>query len=158
MFDPASITAALGSVKAILDLLKSAKDVKLATQISSEVGTLQGKLIEVQQQTLLLQKENHDLRDEVRNMKRAAEEEQSFHFEHGVYWKTSVGYAQDDEYEAIHGTKPKEVLWHGPFCPLCKDDKGKAVCLKDRGERIGTNWVWYCELHGTVYPAPPMQS
>jgi hypothetical protein len=42
MFDPASISAALGSVKAILDLLKGANDAQLAIRISSEVANVQG--------------------------------------------------------------------------------------------------------------------
>lgn len=81
MFDPASITAALGSAKAILELVKSAKDAKLAIGITSEVANVQGRLIDVQQQALALQNENQELRDEVRRMKRTIEAEASFHFE-----------------------------------------------------------------------------
>jgi hypothetical protein len=50
MFDPTSITAALGSAKVIIDLLKNANDAQLAMKISSEVANLQGRLIDVQQQ------------------------------------------------------------------------------------------------------------
>ena len=69
MFDPASISAALGSAKVILDLLKNANDAQLAIKISTEVGNVQGRLIDVQQQALALQNENQDLRDEIRQLK-----------------------------------------------------------------------------------------
>jgi hypothetical protein len=75
MFDPASMGAALGSVKAILDLLKGANDAQLAIKISGEVANLQGRLIDVQQQALALQNENQELRDQLKQRIRAAEEE-----------------------------------------------------------------------------------
>src|SRR5579863_3702710 len=123
MFDPASMTAALGSAKIILDLLKNANDAQLAMKISSEVASLQGRLIDVQQQTLALQNENHELRDQIRQMTRAKEEENSFQFMHGVYWKTRIirGVHKDEE-----GNQISEQRWEGPFCPLCKDADGKA--------------------------------
>jgi hypothetical protein len=65
MFDASSITAALGSAKTILDLLKNANDAQLAMKISSEVANLQGKLIDVQQQALALQQDNQQLRGEI---------------------------------------------------------------------------------------------
>ena len=65
MFDASSITAALGSAKTILDLLKNANDAQLAMKISSEVANLQGKLIDVQQQALALQQDNQYLRGEI---------------------------------------------------------------------------------------------
>ena len=55
MFDPASIVAALTSARNILDLAKNANDAHLAMKISSEVANVQGRLIDVQQQTLALQ-------------------------------------------------------------------------------------------------------
>jgi hypothetical protein len=58
MFDPASINAALSSVKSIFDLLKNANDAQLAMKISSEVANVQGRLIDVQQQALALQNDN----------------------------------------------------------------------------------------------------
>ena len=68
MFDPASISAALGSAKVILDLLKNANDAQLAIKISTEVANVQGRLIDVQQQALALQNENQDLRDAIRQL------------------------------------------------------------------------------------------
>jgi hypothetical protein len=70
MIDPASISAALGSAKTMLDFAKGANDAHLAMKISAEVANLQGRLIDVQQQALALQKENHDLNDEIRTLKR----------------------------------------------------------------------------------------
>jgi len=68
MFDPATISAALTSARAIVDLLKNANDAQLAMKISSEVANLQSRLIDVQQQAMSLQNENHDLRDQIRQL------------------------------------------------------------------------------------------
>ena len=68
MFDPASISAALGSAKTILDLVKGANDAQLAMRISGEIANLQGRLIDVQQQALGLQNENQELRDEIKQL------------------------------------------------------------------------------------------
>jgi hypothetical protein len=69
MIDPATISAALTSVKAILDLAKNANDAQLAMKISSEVANVQGRLIDVQQQALSIQDENQRLREENRQLK-----------------------------------------------------------------------------------------
>lgn len=69
MFDPATINAALSSAKATLDLVKNAKDAQLAMKISSEVANAQGRLIDVQQQTLSVQDENQRLRNEITQLK-----------------------------------------------------------------------------------------
>ncbi len=69
MFDPASINAAIASTRAIVDLLKGANDAHLALRISSEVATLQGKLIDVQQQAMALQNDNQALRNEINQLK-----------------------------------------------------------------------------------------
>jgi hypothetical protein len=74
MFDPASISAALSSIKVILDLAKNANDAQLAMKISSEIANLQGRLIDVQQQALELQNENHELQTLIRTLKDTAED------------------------------------------------------------------------------------
>ncbi len=95
MFDPASISAALGSAKTILDLLKNANDAQLALRISSEIANVQGKLIDVQQQALDLQQENHQLRGEI-------ERSRSYRQHHSVIWKLL-----------------REGEKDGPYCPAC---------------------------------------
>jgi hypothetical protein len=54
MFDASSIAWALTSTKAIVDLIKNANDAQLAIRINSEIASLQGTLLEVQQQALSL--------------------------------------------------------------------------------------------------------
>lgn len=154
MFDPAGIGAALGSAKVILELLKNANDAQLATKIGSEVANVQGRLIDVQQQALALQNENQELRDEIRQMKRAVEDENSFQFMHGVYWRTSTILTLEEDEE---GNRRKARYWDGPFCPLCKDVNGKVVRLKNTGQRKDVRVVWECEVHKTDYEAPTMQ-
>lgn len=127
MFDPSSIGAAITSAKAILDLLRNANDAQLALKISTEVVHLQSQLLAVQQQALALQSEDQNLRDEIRQMKRAREEENSFQFLHGVYWKTSLLAPSDEDEEDEHGHPIGRTHWEGPFCPLCRDVDGKAV-------------------------------
>jgi len=141
MFDPASITAALGSAKVILDLLRNANDAQLAVAISREVGQLQSQLLSVQQQALSLQNENQGLRDEIRQIKQAVEDENSFQFTHGVYWKTSDVLSLDQDEE---GNRIRAWYWDGPFCPLCKDVHGKAMRLKNVGPslRLEHKFIW----------------
>jgi hypothetical protein len=111
-------------------------------------------LIDVQQQALALQNENQELRDELRCLKRAIEEEKSFQFMHGVYWKTR-SVARTDRLDE-DGNPMGELLWDGPFCPLCMDAGGKAVRSKSTGQTFRSQPVWECEIHRTDYPAPNM--
>jgi hypothetical protein len=159
MFDPSTIGAALTSAKAILDLLRNANDAQFALKISTEVVHLQSQLLTVQQQALALQNENQNLRDEIRQVKRAREEENSFQFLHGVYWKTSLFAPsdEDEDEEDEHGHPIGRTHWEGPFCPLCKDVDGKAVRLKSTGQKHGSELIWECEVHNTDYEAPTMQ-
>jgi hypothetical protein len=69
MADLGSIGVALGSVKTLFDLAKSAQDVHLAMKINTEVANIQGQLIDVQQKTLALQSENQTQRDEINQLK-----------------------------------------------------------------------------------------
>jgi hypothetical protein len=104
MFDASSITAALGSAKTILDLLKNANDAQLAMKISSEVANLQGKLIDVQQQALALQQDNQQLRGEIEKFR-------SHVHHHSVGWRVRPDGTED-----------------GPFCPVCEGE-GRDMCL-----------------------------
>jgi hypothetical protein len=69
MADLASIGVALGSVKTLFDLAKSAHDTQLAMKITAEVLNIQGKLIDVQQQAIALQSENQTQREEINRLK-----------------------------------------------------------------------------------------
>lgn len=95
LLDPLGITSALSSLKAILDLAKSANDAQLAMKISSEVIEAQSKLFTTQQQALAIFAENRELHKELEKYK-------IFDFHHSVHWKTRPEEAQD-----------------GPFCPVC---------------------------------------
>jgi|SRR5271154_3455448 len=94
MFDPASFSAALSSVKTILDLLKNANDAQLALKIGSEVANVQGQLIDVQEQALAIQTDNQ-LRAEI-------EKYRSYVQHHSVVWRLRPDGKED-----------------GPFCPAC---------------------------------------
>jgi hypothetical protein len=45
--DLSSLSAALASVKTLWDLARNAQDAQLAMKISAELGTIQGKLIDL---------------------------------------------------------------------------------------------------------------
>lgn len=121
MFDPASIGAALTSAKAILELLKNANDAQLAMKISGEVATLQGRLIDVQQQVLATQTENEQLRAENQRFK-------TFRFHHNVSWR-----AQPD------GTED------GPFCPVCvAEGRDMRLMLRAHVDQTGTLLHFQC--------------
>jgi hypothetical protein len=149
MFDTATIGAALTSAKVILELAKNANDAQLAMKISSEIANLQARLIDVQQQALALQAENQDLRDDIRKMKRIIEEEESFEYLHGMYWKTRSGPPKQDFDEHGNEIVVSEILWDGPFCPICKDVNKKSVRFRDFGIVMpgGTEHVWVCPVH-----------
>jgi hypothetical protein len=102
MFDAASLSAALASLKVIVDLTKSTKDAQLAMTISSEIASIQGKLIDVQQQTLALQDENSQLKEEIRNLKDTSALRARLHFHNGAIWEQ-----EEDGGEA------------GPYCSSC---------------------------------------
>jgi len=121
MFDPASIVAALGSAKTILDLAKGANDAQLAIRISTEVANVQGKLIDVQQQALALQQENQELRAEI-------EKSRSFVQHHSVIWKLRADGTED-----------------GPFCPACLGEgREMRLILWFQADQTRDYWLTYC--------------
>jgi hypothetical protein len=120
VFDPASISAALGSAKTILDLLKNANDAQLAIKISSEIANVQGRLIDVQQQALDLQQENHHLRGEI-------EKSRSYRQHHSVIWKLREG--RED----------------GPYCPACLGEgRDMRLILRNHVDQSGDHWFTHC--------------
>jgi len=152
MFDPATMGAALASLKTIIDLMRNANDAQLTLKISSEIAQVQGKLLDVQQQALTLQVENQQLRDEIRQLKASAEDEKVFQFMHGVYWKTyDVLSLREDE----NGNRITELHWDGPFCPTCKDADKRPVRLRDLGTYEGQG-KFHCDIHHITLYAPRM--
>ena len=120
MFDPTSITAALGSAKTILDLLKNANDAQLAIKISGEVANVQGKLIDVQQQVLAIQEDNQQLRAEIETFR-------SHVHHHSVIWRVRPDGTQD-----------------GPFCPVCVGDgRDMRLILRPHVDQT-REWHLYC--------------
>jgi len=93
--DITGISAALGSLKTVYDLLKNANDAQLAMKISAEVANVQGRLLDVQQQTLAIQEDNQALRSELDKFK-------TFTHHHSVMWRICPDGTED-----------------GPFCPAC---------------------------------------
>lgn len=121
MFDAASITAALGSAKTILDLLKNANDAHLAMKISGEVANVQGQLIDVQQQALALQQENQALRGEIETLKSRVQH-------HSVVWRIRADGTED-----------------GPFCPVCVGDgRDMRLILLPHVDQTGQRLHLYC--------------
>lgn len=123
VFDPMSISAALSSTKAILDILRNANDVQLAIKINAEVVNVQGKLIDVQQQILAIQEETQQLRSELTHLK-------SYDQRHSVMWRKRPD--QDED---------------GPFCPACLGE-GREMHLIPapdmNGDANNTFWLVYC--------------
>jgi hypothetical protein len=123
MFDSASIAAALGSAKTILDLLKNANDAQLAMKISTEVANVQGQLIDVQQQTLALQSDNQQLRAEV-------EKYRSYAQHHSVIWRLHPDGKED-----------------GPFCPACQGEgREMRLILRPHIDQTGAIWHLHCPI------------
>jgi hypothetical protein len=120
MFDPATMSAALTSIKALLDLARGANDAQLAMRISTEVANLQGKLIEVQQQALELQAENQRLRAEIAS------------FNDDREFRATLVFHLDGSYRR-EGPQGEER-----YCSACLDDDGKRIRL------VGAT----CHVHG----------
>jgi hypothetical protein len=158
MFDVGTMSAAFGSLKTVVELAKNASDGQVAVKISQEIASVQSKLIDVQQQALSLQEENQRLREQLQQIKAAADKENSFLFLHGVYWSTfesvSSGRDHDGEYQE------SQLIYRGPFCPLCKDVDSKHVHLRNQGEITpgGGRHAWWCDVHKITFEAPTMQS
>jgi hypothetical protein len=95
MFDAATVGGALTSLKAILDLVKTANDAQLAARVSIEVIDAQGKLFDIQLEAQALQAENQQLRAEIEKFRSAR-------FHHPVNWRVLADGSED-----------------GPFCPVC---------------------------------------
>lgn len=121
MFDPSTISAALGSAKAILDIAKSANDLNVAVKINAEVANLQGRLIEAQQQALELQHENQRLQTEI-------DKSRNYVQHHSVVWKVRPEGSED-----------------GPFCPTCiGGDREIRLVLRDHVDQSGPNLFLHC--------------
>lgn len=157
-----NIAAGLAGLKAAADLTKAVRDAAKAgtlkpDEFAGRVGEIYDYIIDSKDALVDAKDRIQELKDEIRNLKTAADEEQCFQFMHGVYWKTSdVLTVQEDE----HGKRIKAVHWDGPFCPLCKDDRQKAVRLKlqEGGFQNSTDRLWECEIHKTDYRAPNRQA
>lgn len=119
--DITGISAALGSLKVIFDLLKNANDVQLAMKISAEVANIQGQLIDVQQQTLAIQQDNQALRDQLDKFK-------TFAHHHPVMWRARPDGTED-----------------GPFCPPCNAEHlDMRLTPVPNGDQSRDYWLVWC--------------
>ena len=119
--DVPGITAALGSAKAILDILKNANDAQLAMKITAEVANVQGQLIDVQQQTLAIQQENQGLRSELDKLR-------TFIHHHSVIWRVRADGTED-----------------GPFCPPCNaEGLDMRLMLVPIVDQTRDYWLLHC--------------
>ncbi len=137
MFDMASISSALVSAKAILELAKNANDAQLATKISAEVANVQGQLIDVQQQALGIQAENQQLREQLEKL-------QSYVHHHSVTWR-----------------RRSDATEEGPYCPACFGE-GKTMPLilvpnYDQNRNFWSVWCPKGHIDPRVKPQGPWQ-
>jgi hypothetical protein len=159
------LMSGLAGLRAAVELTRALRDAAKAgtlkqDEFAGRVGEIYDYITDSKDALVDAKDQIQDLKDEIRKLKAAADEEESFQFLHGVYWKPLSVRVHDEEFEAIHGAEKYEVRWDGPFCPLCKDDNGKAVRLQDRGgyrEQGGGDRSFWCEIHGILYRAPTMR-
>ncbi|QIR75903.1 hypothetical protein FA592_06520 [Sulfurospirillum diekertiae] len=125
MFDIATISTALGSVKTAIDITKLLKessgtlqkaevDLKLAELISS-LADLKMKMADIKD--ALIESEN-----EKKELKAKLELQAKLQFEMPYYWSIEEDGKKD-----------------GPFCQLCYDKEKKLIRLQD-----GNNGEWSC--------------
>jgi hypothetical protein len=121
MFDPATMGAALASLKTIVDLMRNANDAQLSLKISGEVAQVQGRLLDVQQQALTLHFENERLRAENEKLRSRV-------FHHSVNWRILLDGTED-----------------GPFCPICASEGRDMRLAMSRGIPLDqTVWHFVC--------------
>ena len=133
MFDTASISAALTSVKTIYDLLKNANDAQLAMKISAEVANVQSQLIEVQEQALGLQSNNQQLRTEL-------DKYRSYAHHHSVTWRQRPDGSED-----------------GPFCPACfGEGRDMPLIPNPYASADLPDWLVYCPRGHVDAKAKPL--
>ena len=123
MLDPLTISSALSSTKTIYDLLKGASDTHLAMKVSSEVANIQGKLIDVQQQTLTIQQENQELRNQLDKFK-------TFKHHDSVMWRLNLDGTED-----------------GSFCPPCHaEGRESRLAIAPRYDQKRDFWMLWCPM------------
>lgn len=133
MFDPTILTAALGSLKIVIDLVKNANDAQLALKVSSEVVNIQARLLTVQQQAIEIQAENLRLTEENSRLRKAMDVDERLRVEGGMYWLSREG-NQDD----------------GPFCTACWDSRSKLVRIQP-ARVMGIDNGQTCPVCGTQF-------
>lgn len=158
---PTDIASALGSLKTAVDLTRGLRDglksgkVKLA-DAAAHIGEIYDHIVDSKDALNDAKDEIARLREQVEKLTKAAEEEHSFTFEHGVYWKTFQ--IETSRREGPEQTPIVEIRYRGPFCPLCKDVDGKTVHLRQDGAmQDGVRLIWYCDVHKLDYVTPTMQ-
>jgi hypothetical protein len=157
------LSSGLAALRAAVELTRSLRDAAKAGDIKPDefagrVGEIYDYIADSKDALVDAKDLIYELKDEIRKLKAANEEEQSFHFMHGVYWKEMIVTLQDKEYEAINGAPRHEIRWRGPFCPLCRDDARKAVRLKDiRGFNGSSDRSFGCQIHKTSYRSPNLE-
>jgi hypothetical protein len=155
------IVVALSGLKTAADLTRMLRDGLKSGQVktneaAARIGDIYDAIVDSKDALNDAKDEIVRLQDEVKKLNKAADEEHSFTFEHGVYWKTSE--VQTSRREGPEQTPVREIRYHGPFCPLCKDVNQQAVHLKHDGiMQDGTQHIWFCEVHKSDYIAPTMQ-
>jgi hypothetical protein len=119
--DITGISAALGSLKTVYDLLKNANDAQLAMKVSAEIANVQARLLDAQQQALAIQEDNQALRTELEKYK-------TFTHHHSVMWRIRPDGKED-----------------GPFCPACNAERvDMRLTLVPQADQSRDYWLAWC--------------
>lgn len=130
MFDLATFGAAIASLKTIKDLAEAVNNAQLSFKIVDEVGQIQGRLLDVQQQAFALQRENASLREELQQLRKNA----LVFLDGGVYWE-----------------KRPDGMCDGPLCPVCWGLNDKRLPMVKNESRNHPEYVVYmCNHHPAI--------
>jgi hypothetical protein len=130
MFDPASITALVHSVKLLGDLGKSINSAQISGQVDSALIDIRSKLLTLGEQALELQADNQQLRTEVETLKANAR----VVFEGNARWE----HLQDGTVD-------------GPLCDACWGFLSKRIHMQRDDRRNATDYVsYYCNHHDKI--------
>jgi hypothetical protein len=127
MIDVSAISAAVTSLRALLDLAKAINNAQISSQVVSAVIEAQSQLLNTQQQALELQEENRRLREEISDLKSNA----LVFPDSGVRWE-----------------KQPDGSYYGPLCEACWGFKGSKIRLTHDARRSAADYfVYYCMHH-----------
>jgi len=147
----------LGGLNSIASLAEKINNVQLRQEMNGKIADLQSAVIRARTESIEILDKYEAVLKENKRLQEQIDERASEVFLHGVWWKTSSVF--DRERSEIEDRPIHDLVYDGPYCPLCKERDQKWVHLKRNGQSGAARGtlVYECEIHKTEYEAPSMR-